>query len=308
MKQLGKLTTVPIRNIWKKEPEFSAWLAEKENISLLGEEIGVEILAEETEAGVGDFSADILAKEDGGERFVIIENQYGNTDHDHLGKLITYAAGRGAKVLVWVVENARDEHRAAVQWLNDNTAADIGVFLVQIEIYVIGDSQPAPKFTVLESPNDWIKSTRQNASLSERKIEQVAWWTAFMDYAMEQPEFKKQFNRRKPQPYQWFSLPIGSAQCHIELSVTKSQLGTELYLPDNKEFYYSLFQHKNEIEKDLGFEMDWQELPGKKASRVIVTFPGNFSKLNELNRNKDFFKWYCEKAIAFKKVFSKYLK
>lgn len=138
MKQLGKLTTVPIRSIWKKEPEFSAWLAEKENISLLGEEIGVEILAEETEAGVGDFSADILAKEDGGERLVIIENQYGNTDHDHLGKLITYAAGRGAKVLVWVVEKPRDEHRAAVQWLNDNTAVDIGVFLVQIEIYAIG--------------------------------------------------------------------------------------------------------------------------------------------------------------------------
>ena len=305
MKQLGKLTTVPIRNIWKKEPEFSSWLAEKENISLLGEEIGVDILAEETEAGVGDFSADILAKEDGGARLVIIENQYGITDHDHLGKLITYAAGRGAKVLVWVVEKPRDEHRAAVQWLNDNTSADIGVFLVQIEIYVIGDSQPAPKFTVLESPNNWIKSTRQNASLSERNMKQASWWTAFLDYAMEQPEFKKQFNRRKPQPQHWFNLPIGSAQCHISLTVTKSQLGTELYFPDNKDFYYSLFQYKSNIESELGFQMDWQELPGKKACRIIVTLPGDFT---DLIGSEKYFKWYCEKAIAFKKVFSKYLK
>ena len=97
MKELGKFTKRPIRDIWKKETEFSAWLAEDENIALLGEEIGVDILTEETEAGIGDFSADILAKEDGGDRLVIIENEYGYTNHDHLGKLITYAAGRGAK-------------------------------------------------------------------------------------------------------------------------------------------------------------------------------------------------------------------
>lgn len=305
MKQLGKLTTVPIRSIWKKEPEFSAWLAEQENISLLGEEIGVDILAEETEAGVGDFSADILAKEDGGDRLVIIENQYGNTDHDHLGKLITYAAGREAKVLVWIVEKPRDEHRAAVQWLNNNTGADIGVFLVQIEIYVIGNSDPAPKFTVLESPNDWIKSTRQNVSLSERKKEQLVWWTAFIEYAMDQLDFKKHFNRRKAQAQHWFDLSVGSAQCHISLTVKKELLGTELYISDNKDLFNTLVEHKEEIEKELGFKMDWQELPGKKACRIIVTLPGDFTKLVE---NEKFFKWYCEKAIALKKVFPQYLK
>lgn len=105
-KPLGILKKVPIRDIWKKEPDFSAQLAEDANLALLGQKVGVEILTEETEAGVGDFSADILAKEDGGERLVIIENQYGDTNHDHLGKLITYAAGRGAKVLIWVVEDA----------------------------------------------------------------------------------------------------------------------------------------------------------------------------------------------------------
>ena len=302
-KTLGVLTKVPIRDIWKKEPDFSAWLAEDANLALLGKKVGVDILTEETEAGVGDFSADILAKEDGGERLVIIENQYGDTNHDHLGKLITYAAGRGAKVLIWVVEDARDEHRAAVQWLNDNTAADIGVFLVQIEIFVIGDSQPAPNFTVLVSPNDWVKSTRQNASASERSKKQAAWWTAFMDYALANPEFKKYFNRRKGQGQHWLDLPIGSSQYHIALTVTQNRLGAEIYISDNKSIFTAFYEHKAEIEKELGFEMDWQPLPEKKACRILVTCPGDFTDLAGDNK---YFEWYCNKAITLKKVFPKY--
>jgi len=303
MKQLGTLKKVPIREIWKREPDFSAWLSENENISLLSKKIGVDILTEETEAGVGDFSADILAREDGGERLVIIENQYGDTNHDHLGKLITYAAGRGAKVLIWIVENARDEHRAAVQWLNDNTAADIGVFLVQIEILVIGDSQPAPNFTVLEAPNDWVRSTRQNAAISERGMKQTAWWNSFMDYAMTQPAFRKLFNRRKGLGHS-LNLPIGSSEYHIALSITKEHLGAEIYIHDKKEIFDTFFAHREEIEKELGFAMDWQQLPEKKASRIIVTHAGNFT---ELAGNNECFAWYCEKAVILKKVFPKYI-
>ena len=303
-KALGVLTKVPIREIWKKEPDFSAWLAEDANLAQLGQKVGVDILTEETEAGVGDFSADILAKEDGGERLVIIENQYGDTNHDHLGKLITYAAGRGAKVLIWVVEDARDEHRAAVQWLNDNTAEDIGVFLVQIEIFVIGDSQPAPNFTVLVSPNDWVKSTRQNASSSERNKKQAAWWTAFMDYALAKPEFKKYFNRRKGQGQHWLDLPIGSSQYHIALSVIQNRISASIYISDNKSIFNAFYEHKTEIEKELGFEMDWQPLPEKKACRIIVTCPGDFTELIADNK---YFEWYCDKAITLKKVFPKYI-
>ena len=301
MKQLGILKKVPIREIWKKEPEFSAWLSEDENIRLLGEKIGVDILAEETEAGVGDFSADILAREDGGDRLVIIENQYGDTNHDHLGKLITYAAGLGAKVLIWIVEEGRDEHRAAVQWLNNSTAADIGVFLVQIEILMIGDSSPAPNFTVLEAPNDWVRSTRQNAATSERGMKQAAWWAAFMDYAMAQPEFKKYFNRRKGRGQHCLNLPIGSSQYHISLTIKKDSLGAEIF--GNGELLKPFFAHKDEIEKELGFTMDWQPLPGKKASRIIVTFPGDFTDIVADNK---YFAWYCEKAVILKKVFPKY--
>ncbi len=305
MKELGRLKKISLREIWKREPEFSAWLANDTNLSLLSEKIGIGILSEELEAGVGDFSADILAKEDGGERLVIIENQFGNTDHDHLGKLITYASGRNAKVLIWITEHARDEHRAAVQWLNENTDKDIGVFLVKIEVLTIGDSQPAPQFTVLEAPNDWVKSTRQaTVPITDTKKQQAVWWNSFLDYAMKKDAFKKLFNRVKANPQHWLNLAIGSSHYHISLTATtQNKLGAEIYITDNKHLYEYFHEHKNDIEAELGFEMDWQLLPDRRASRIEVTTNGDFTNLEAAQGH---FEWYCEKAIAFKKVFSKY--
>ena len=179
MEKLGILKNEEIRKIWNIEPEFSAWLAKPENMELLGNAVGIDILAEETESAVGKYSADILAKEDGSDRKIIIENQYGATNHDHLGKLITYTAGKNAQILIWIVEKANDEHRAAVQWINEHTDADIGIFLIQIEVLRIGDSIPAPRFTVLERPNEW---TKQNKQVVDSKInqQQMDFWNSFI--------------------------------------------------------------------------------------------------------------------------------
>lgn len=305
---LGVLEIVPLRKIWAKEPEFSAWLAEPANIKQLGNELGIDMLSEETEAGVGDFSADILAQEDGGTRKIIIENQYGETDHKHLGQIITYASGRNAEVLIWIVEKARDEHRAAVQWLNENTSSEIGVFLVQICVYRIGNSNPAPKFTVLESPNNWLKTTRRNVpgTVSEGGQKRIDWWNAFMDYAMKRDSFRKLFNRRKGSPDNWLVLPLGSSRYHISLTAkTNRLLGAEVYIPDDKELYQHFFNHKEAIEKELGFTMDWQPLPNKSAARIEITRTGDFIDLENAAEN---FQWYCEKAESFKKVFPKYMK
>lgn len=305
---LGVLEIVPLRKIWAKEPEFSAWLAEPDNIKQLANELGIDMLSEETEAGVGDFSADILAQEDGGNRKIIIENQYGETDHKHLGQIITYASGRNAEILIWVVEKARDEHRAAVQWLNENTASEIGVFLVQICVYRIGNSNPAPKFTVLESPNNWLKNTRRNVSgtVSEGGQKRIDWWNSFMDYAMKRDSFRKLFNRRKGSPDNWLVLPLGSSRYYISLTAkTNRLLGAEVYIPDDKELYQHFFNHKEVIEKELGFTMDWQPLPNKSAARIEITRTGDFTNLENAAEN---FQWYCEKAEAFKRVFPKYMK
>ena len=136
------------------------------------------------------------------------------------------------------------------------------------------------------------------------KTKQSAWWTAFMEYAMQDVDFTQHFNRRKPQPQQWIGLPSGSAKCQISLTVTKKRLGVELYIHKSKDLFNALLVNKNTIENELGFQLDWQALQGRKASRIAVYLPGDYTGLNA---SDDYFKWYCEKAVAIKRVFSGYL-
>ena len=134
---LGKIERIDdLRTIWKHEAlDFSKWLAQEENLALLSKAIGIDMILKETESSVGSFSVDLFASEEGTGRKIIIENQLEDTDHDHLGKIITYASGKGAEVIVWIVKRARDEHRQAVEWLNQHTDENIGFFLVEIELW-----------------------------------------------------------------------------------------------------------------------------------------------------------------------------
>ena len=161
--ELGKLKEIKdLRKVWAHEAlDFTPWLAEEENLSELADAVGLEITLDETESSVGDFSVDIFAKETGTDRKIIIENQLEDTNHDHLGKLITYASGKNAEIIIWVVKRAREEHRSAVEWLNNHTDENIGFFLVEIKLYQIGGSQIAPKFNVIEKPNNWTKEIKK---------------------------------------------------------------------------------------------------------------------------------------------------
>ena len=142
---LDHLKRVELRKVWPHEAlDFTKWLSSPANLNMLGEAVGVELELIETESSVGSFNVDIYAQEVGTGRKVIIENQLEDTNHDHLGKVITYAAGKGAQVIIWVVAHARDEHRQAIEWLNEHTDNDFGFFLVEIELWTIGDSKPAP--------------------------------------------------------------------------------------------------------------------------------------------------------------------
>jgi hypothetical protein len=149
MVNLGTLKEITdLRSIWPHEAlNFTPWVAE--NVDLLADAVGLDITVDETESSVGDFNVDIYASETGTDRKIIIENQLEDTDHDHLGKLITYASGKGADVVIWVVKHAREEHKAAVEWLNNHTDDKIGFFLCEIKLFQIGDSQIAPAFTVV---------------------------------------------------------------------------------------------------------------------------------------------------------------
>lgn len=167
---LGKLKEIKdLRKVWPHEAiDFTPWLAEEDNLALLADAVGLEITVDETESSVGDFNVDIYATETGTDRKIIIENQLEDTNHDHLGKLITYASGKSADIVIWVVKRAREEHRSAIEWLNNHTDENIAFFLVEIKLYQIGSSDIAVKFEVVEKPNDWTKEIKRNTSNSPK--------------------------------------------------------------------------------------------------------------------------------------------
>ena len=184
-KNLSKLERVPLREAWKHEAgDFTPWLAEQANLNTLAEALGLsELELVATEHWVGDFKLDILCTD--GEDQVIIENQLEKTNHSHLGQLIAYAAGVGAKKVIWVAESFRPEHSSALQFLNDNTTEDLAFFAVEVELWRIGDSPLAPKFEVVVKPNDWVKSGRELAkaasSASSTKQLQLKFWLALAE-------------------------------------------------------------------------------------------------------------------------------
>ncbi|MGP1456977.1 MAG: hypothetical protein ACTTJ5_05280 [Veillonella parvula] len=157
---IGKLESVDVRKLWVHEQyDFSAWLAKEANLSILGETLGISFTDVETEKFVGSYRCDIVAKDDNNkDKIVIIENQLERSDHDHLGKIITYASGLDASTIIWIVTNARTEHKSAIEWLNNNTISNITFFLIELKAYRIGDSLPAPKFEIAEMPNDFVKN------------------------------------------------------------------------------------------------------------------------------------------------------
>ena len=160
MKNLGKLVEIEeLREVWEIEDrDFTPWLAKEENIELLSNAIGIDITVTSTEEAVGNFRADIFGYETDTSNKVIIENQLTKTDHTHLGELITYAAGKNANYVIWIVKRATEEHRAAIEWLNSHTDDECGFFLCEIKLYKIGDSPIAPLFNILEKPNSWVRT------------------------------------------------------------------------------------------------------------------------------------------------------
>ena len=274
MVNLSKLEEIKdLRTVWPHEAlDFTPWLAQDDNITLLADAIGIDITVDETESSVGDFNVDIFASETGTDRKIIIENQLEDTNHDHLGKLITYASGKSADIVIWVVKQAREEHKAAIEWLNNHTDDSVGFFLCEIKLYRIGNSEPAVKFEVIEKPNDWTKEIKKSESINETQQLRYDYWVAFEDYAFKNPTFAKNFKKRKPSKNHWLNFSIGSSACHIAVSQIKqrNELDVELYISDDTELYNSLYENKTDIELTSGLSFDWRELPDRKASRIVL--------------------------------------
>ena len=308
MIKLNKLEEIrDLRTVWPHEAiDFTPWLSQEDNISLLADAVGLEITVDETESSVGDFSVDIFASEMGTDRKIIIENQLEDTNHDHLGKLITYASGKSADVIIWLVKHAREEHKAAIEWLNNHTDEKIGFFLCEIKLYRIGNSEPAVKFEVIERPNDWTKEVKKNESANATQQQRYDYWMAFQDYAFQNKMFMKNFNQRKPSLDHWMNFSIGSSACHIAVSQIqkRNELDVELYIDEDKELFHSLFQNKAAIETDAHLSFDWRELPERKASRIVIEKDVDFGDKTQWNSQFD---WLIGVMLKMKKAFKKFL-
>lgn len=308
LSKLSKLEEIEdLRTVWPHEAQdFTPWLAKEENIEILSDAIGIDISINETESSVGDFSLDVLASEVGTDKKIIIENQLEDTNHDHLGKLITYASGKSANIIIWLVKHAREEHKAAIEWLNNPTDDEIGFFLCEIKLYRIGNSDPAVKFEVVEKPNDWTKEIKKKNNINETQQQRYDYWVAFQNHAFQDKEFSRNFSRRSPSFDHWMNYSIGSSKYLISVGQlhSRNEITVEFNINEDKELFRSLFANKESIEKECELNFEWKELPEKKASRIITKCNVDFKDKAQWNNQ---FEWTMNAMLKIKKVFKKYI-
>jgi len=285
--KLGRLQRVPLREVWVNESaHFTPWLARPENLKLLAETLKLELEVEAQEKGVGPFRADILCKETTSDTWVLIENQLERTDHSHLGQLLTYAAGLNAVVLVWIAERFTDEHRAALDWMNELGNERLRCFGLEIELWRIGDSPVAPKFNVISEPNDWSRTAAAIAeqvaagTLTETKQLQLDYWS---ELAKLISSSGSPLRPQKPLPQNWTNLALGRSGIHLaavastysaesggydDLGEIRAEVYTD-HATHSKAYFAALERDREAIETALGEPLTWDGTPGRRASKIF---------------------------------------
>ena len=314
MIDLGTIEQVDLREVWPHEAtNFTPWL--EDNLDRLGEALGLDLDFQLAEAPVGSFSLDILARDLGSDRPVIIENQLEDTNHNHLGKLLTYAAGYDAYAAVWLVRDFRDEHRQALDWLNQRTGEDTAFFGVVVEAIRIDGSRPAPQFRVVAMPNGWRKKTVTDGgdkvtdgTGSERQERYREFFQSLVDTLRDEHRFTSSRNAR---PQSWFAFSSGSRG--VQYSATFMRGGrarVEVYIDrgdrdQTKRLFDSLGQRKESIETELNEPLEWDRLEARRASRISVVRNGSIN--DDDDTLEEIRQWMVERLLAFKRVFTPHL-
>lgn len=306
--KIGKMTSVDIRELWQHEQyDFSEWLSKTENIQYLNDALGLSLVDMDKEVYVGAYRCDLVARDETSGIRVIIENQLEASNHDHLGKIITYASGLNASIVVWIVKEAREEHRSAIEWLNNNTVPGIGFFLIELHAYRIGDSLPAPMFTIVEQPNDFIKTNKTPNASGQSTVSganRFDFWTTFNSVVAAKG---KPFNVRKASTDHWYDVALGTSEAHIAIDLInkESKVVLEVYISDNKTLFDELFSHKEAIESALSMSFDWDRLDNRKASRIKHDIYGlDFEDHSNYPQLMD---EIIDKVVRMRAVFKKYL-
>jgi hypothetical protein len=275
---LGRLEKIDLRNVWASESaSFTPWLALEENIALLSDALGIE-------REVGPFRADILCKDTASDAWVLIENQLERTDHTHLGQLLTYAAGLEAVTIVWIARNFTEEHRATLDWLNEITDDRFNFFGLEIEVWRIGNSTPAPKFNIVSQPNDWAREvsrgvTTLSQELTPKRQRQLDYWTTFRAYLLESGSSLK---ARTPKPKRSMAFALGRARLYMMAvaslydstadSWDSNELRTEVVIDtdDAKAHYALLAARKEELERGIGEPLVWHNPSDARQCRIYL--------------------------------------
>lgn len=301
VESLSRVERLDPRDVWSHEAhEFTPWL--EANIDALAEKIGIELEIGERESRVGDFSADLVGHDLTTNAAIVIENQLAPTDHSHLGQLITYAAGLDTKVQIWVSTEIREEHRQAVDWLNDVTREEYSFFAIRVELLKVGEGV-APDFVVVASPNAWQKqlkaASKRQASGGDSDGRYKEIWGRFIERLNATDSTVTR--ARTGANVNWFQTTGG-----FVVSFSRQGPCVQLYLdegePDaTKALYDRLFESRAAIEAELGEELSWERLDDKQASRIALYTTGSARDPNE--NIGEILDWFVAKLLGFRAVF-----
>jgi Domain of unknown function (DUF4268) len=306
---LGRLNRVDPREVWPSESaDFTPWLARSENLAVLGDTIGLDLEIEAQEKDVGPFRADILCKDLRTANWVLIENQLERTDHGHLGQLLVYASGLKAATIVWIARQFTDEHRANLDWLNAISDEEFQFFGLEVELWWIGPSLPAPKFNIVSKPNDWSRQVTQAAQrieaseLSDTKKTQLEFWAGFMEFLS---SLESKVRSTAPRPQHWASFSVGRSGFRLDAYalVRDSAVGVNLIIggENAKPNFHLLLKEKDAIEEAIGASLQWRELPQYKESQIYTgPRPADFK---QRGRWPEFYTWLADMIEAYSGAF-----
>jgi hypothetical protein len=302
---LGRLITVQPREVWVHEAhQFTPWLLA--NVDVLSDLLGMELELQVAEHPVGGFSLDLLGRDLADDSVVIVENQLEQSDHAHLGQILTYAAGTNPKTIVWVATRFRPEHRAALDWLNEHTDPDTRFFGVEIEVVRIGDSAPAPNFRLVAEPNDWEKQVKAGTvagAMTEKSKLYWDFWEQFRSRVVaEHPEWT---NRKSSTRESWYSLPTGTSGASLESTFSLQGLAVQLYFGGsdpslNTARFEALHAKRDQFAQALGAEPEWNAMPNRKATRVLVT--SAFNTVADEDKWPAMIDWLLEQHERFRQA------
>ncbi len=314
--ELGRLERVELRSAWTNEAyDFTPWLALPYNLKLLGDAVGIELEVDAVEKSVGPFSADILCKNTATNGYVLIENQLEKTDHRHLGQLMTYAAGLKAETIVWIAQSFTEEHRAALDWINEIADNRFNCFGLEVELWRIGDSAMAPKFNIVAKPNDWSSDVhegviRVEGELTQTKQLQLEFWSGFREYADNSARLIKP---TKACAQHWMNMSIGRSGFNLTAIASlrnaesaaydsgEIRAQVEVFTKDAKSDYEILLAQKEDVEAELGYPLVWVNEPNKVSCKITIRKPV------ELNDRADWpnqFAWLVRHLDDLHRVFS----